>query len=78
VNCPKCDAETSVIDSRFALGTVRRRRQCDACGHRFTTREVNQEDWESLRESVRRAELHRSIAETLRTLVQELGRLEVT
>lgn len=78
MNCPKCDAETAVIDSRSALGTVRRRRQCEACGHRFTTREVNQEDWEALREAVRRAELHRRIAEALRTLAEELNKLEVT
>lgn len=40
--CPSChDSETRVIDSRPAeAGTsIRRRRECEACGHRFTTYE---------------------------------------
>ena len=42
MNCPFCrDAETSVIDSRLSQdgASVRRRRQCDRCGKRFTTYE---------------------------------------
>lgn len=38
--CPKCKkSETSVIDSRDAEDNkaIRRRRQCDKCGYRFTT-----------------------------------------
>ena len=38
--CPKCSsADTAVIDSRTAEDgrAVRRRRECDACKHRFTT-----------------------------------------
>jgi transcriptional repressor NrdR len=36
--CPKCNGtETDVIDSRNAVKTVRRRRQCSACHYRFTT-----------------------------------------
>lgn len=45
MNCPRCGGVTSVINSRSApSNTTRRRRQCDACGHRFTTYEstVNQ------------------------------------
>ena len=40
--CPSCGAsETRVIDSRPAEGghSIRRRRQCEACEHRFTTYE---------------------------------------
>jgi transcriptional repressor NrdR len=40
--CPACSAtDTRVIDSRPAEGgqTIRRRRECEACGHRFTTYE---------------------------------------
>lgn len=40
--CPACSAtETKVIDSRPAEGghSIRRRRECEACGHRFTTYE---------------------------------------
>lgn len=46
--CPTCRCEsTSVIDSRPHQDETRRRRQCDACGHRFTTREITEErlDW---------------------------------
>lgn len=40
--CPACDAsETRVIDSRpvEAGRAIRRRRECDVCGHRFTSYE---------------------------------------
>jgi len=40
--CPTCSAtDTHVIDSRPAENglSIRRRRECDACGHRFTTYE---------------------------------------
>ncbi|MGH8946994.1 MAG: transcriptional regulator NrdR [Acidimicrobiia bacterium] len=40
--CPACSAsETRVIDSRPAEGgqSIRRRRECEACRHRFTTYE---------------------------------------
>ena len=39
--CPKCNARTLVIDSRYAprRNGIRRRRKC-VCGFRFTTRET--------------------------------------
>jgi transcriptional repressor NrdR len=38
VNCPYCGFEDSkVIDSRASEGGIRRRRQCLACGQRFST-----------------------------------------
>ena len=41
MNCPYCNAsDTKVIDSRPAEdNSIRRRRQCDRCGRRFTTYE---------------------------------------
>ena len=40
MKCPFCNAEdTKVIDSRPAENTIRRRRQCEKCGKRFTTYE---------------------------------------
>lgn len=41
MNCPYCGApDTKVIDSRPAEdNSIRRRRQCDKCGRRFTTYE---------------------------------------
>lgn len=40
MNCPECNADTKVIDSRPIEGGVRRRRCCKACGCRFSTEEV--------------------------------------
>lgn len=43
MNCPKCSAETGVIDSRLVTlkhgQTIRRRRECLTCSERFTTYE---------------------------------------
>lgn len=38
--CPKCNSErSSVTDSRSDGGAIRRRRECQDCGYRFTTYE---------------------------------------
>lgn len=42
MNCPVCDhTETKVVDSRISAegDAIRRRRECDACGFRFSTLE---------------------------------------
>ncbi len=40
MRCPACDdAESRVVDSRTTGDAVRRRRECLACGERFTTHE---------------------------------------
>lgn len=40
MRCPECQHDDSrVIDSRTAGDAIRRRRQCSACGERFTTHE---------------------------------------
>lgn len=40
-NCPKClSIENSVKDSRFRDGNRHRRRECNSCGHRYTTTET--------------------------------------
>ena len=42
MHCPRCEnVTTRVIDSRDLENgsTIRRRRECEACGHRFTTYE---------------------------------------
>jgi len=38
MNCPECDSDTKVIDSR-TNGVVRRRRQCKNCDYKFSTEE---------------------------------------
>lgn len=41
LGCPKCkNGRTSVIDSRDSGTTIRRRRKCPKCEHRYTTYEV--------------------------------------
>lgn len=38
MQCPVCDhPESRVVDSRDVAEAIRRRRECEACGHRFTT-----------------------------------------
>ncbi len=40
MNCPQCqDSDTKVLETRANAGSIRRRRQCLACGARFTTQE---------------------------------------
>lgn len=40
MRCPFCSCNSSrVIDTRDAEGGIRRRRECEACGRRFTTYE---------------------------------------
>ena len=40
MRCPACqDPDSRVIDSRTTGDAIRRRRSCQACGHRFTTLE---------------------------------------
>jgi transcriptional repressor NrdR len=41
MECPRCDRPTRVLESRRADdgAATRRRRECSACGHRFTTYE---------------------------------------
>lgn len=41
MNCPKCRSETRVVDSRMNEDSIRRRRECRECGHRFSTMEVD-------------------------------------
>lgn len=43
MHCPVCRSDTTrVVDTRLASGTmvVRRRRECESCHYRFSTREV--------------------------------------
>ena len=39
MNCPNCNAQLQVIDSRTINNKVRRRRNCINCNKRFTTYE---------------------------------------
>lgn len=39
IRCPKCKGSAKVIDSRGVEGGIRRRRECESCGHRWTNYE---------------------------------------
>lgn len=40
MRCPKCNFKrTIVVDSRSSNNTIKRRRECTACGYRFSTYE---------------------------------------
>ena len=40
MTCPVCGENTRIINSRGNVESVRRRRECRECGHRFTTIEM--------------------------------------
>ncbi|MGA3008075.1 MAG: transcriptional regulator NrdR, partial [Opitutaceae bacterium] len=63
MRCPKCTSiEDKVIDSRISKEgtTIRRRRECLECGHRFTTTEsFVREGLAVIKRDGRREEFHR-------------------
>jgi transcriptional repressor NrdR len=63
MRCPKCGCqEDKVIDSRASRegATIRRRRECTKCGHRFTTyEEVEHEGLMALKRDKRHEEFSR-------------------
>ncbi|HEX4341840.1 MAG TPA: transcriptional regulator NrdR [Verrucomicrobiae bacterium] len=63
MRCPKCSClEDKVIDSRASRegATIRRRRECTQCGHRFTTyEEVEREGLVVLKRDGRREDFSR-------------------
>ena len=40
MTCPVCGGQTKVTESRRYTDTIRRRRECLNCHHRFTTKEI--------------------------------------
>jgi len=63
MRCPKCGSiEDRVVDSRASRegATIRRRRECASCGHRFTTyEEIEREGFFVLKRDGRREEFSR-------------------
>jgi len=71
MKCPKCDGkESRVIDSREVRNgcSIRRRRVCNSCGHRFTTyEEIQRAQLQVVKRDERREELNRDkLVESLR------------
>jgi len=40
-NCPQCQGDSRVVETRPARHHVRRRRECVVCGYRWTTKETS-------------------------------------
>ena len=59
MNCPKCNGETKVINSRAAGNMIRRRRECE-CGFRFTTLEAYVKEPEKKETSKKRGKYNTS------------------
>ncbi len=50
--CPVCNARNGeVTDSRATELCVRRRRRCKSCNHKWTTREIPDDDYQILQEA---------------------------
>jgi transcriptional repressor NrdR len=86
MNCPKCGHEDSkVLDTRTGREnrSIRRRRQCLACGHRFTTlEEIVREGFLVVKKDGRREDFdHAKILNSLRKATEkrpiEAERLEL-
>jgi len=68
MQCPECfSAKTFVYDSRKSGVTIRRRRQCGVCSHRFSTIEVLIPLGKDMREKRKQRTL-----EKIQTLLNEL------
>lgn len=51
--CPICNGNTHVRSTVCPSGNehaVMRRRECEKCGHRYTTFEVSEQEWKRWRE----------------------------
>lgn len=50
MKCPKCGSSAlAIVDSRQSNETIRRRRKCLKCGHRFSTFEISFEEYYGLK-----------------------------
>jgi hypothetical protein len=53
MECPACGGPTSVVETRRGPRENRRRRECDDCQHRFTTKELLYSDIKSTQKSLK-------------------------
>lgn len=65
MKCPKCGCETKVVDSREYMDSVRRRRECLACGVRYTTLEqrislLSSKSYHKREDTLEMLEMHRN------------------
>ena len=48
MTCPICNGATNILDSRLEIDCVNRRRECQECGYRFNTVEIDKDLYERI------------------------------
>lgn len=66
IQCPQCNGESHVVDSRDEETARRRRRQCDSCHHRYTTYEIHADEFNRIRKL-------EPVITTLRAVLNQFG-----
>lgn len=71
VQCPRCNGESRVFNSRDVNGARWRRRRCVQCGHRYSTYEIHAKEYERLKR-IDVSQIDAAIT-VLRTIKTQLG-----
>ena len=62
MKCPQCSYhKSSVLESRGSFGNKRRRRECHSCEHRWTTVEIESNEYSRLKKLANKAQQLQSI-----------------
>lgn len=73
VQCPACNGESRVIDSRDGETARRRRRECLSCKNRYSTYEIHANEYDRLQVlKIDMGQIDAAIA-TLRAIKAEFG-----
>lgn len=73
VQCPLCNGESKVIDSRDGETARRRRRECLSCKNRYSTYEIHANEYDRLQVlKIDMGQIDAAIA-TLRAIKAEFG-----
>lgn len=78
MDCPECGGETSVVETVPYPDRVRRRRECQECGERFTTKEASLLDAFRLEKTKKEMRSAIDSLMSIRPLVDSLGVAEGT
>lgn len=73
VQCPKCNGESKVIDSRDEESARRRRRRCERCKYRYTTYEIHADEYNRIRRLKVDAAQIEPVITTLRSIAAQFG-----
>ena len=77
MNCPICYGQTHVIDSRPNEDSIRRRRECLECNHRFSTVEIDTDYYETLR-PIDKSAVQKVMLDGFRDITQRVFRVLYT